>query len=169
MIIFSPNPQLVENISYKFPNRKISIFNLSSCYSGYIDITMLAKLSCINETYMSMPAFVNSLEFDLQYASNIINLPHMFNDFMKVMSSAFEGDLVIILVYRDPYRDAIMESLIKLIQQRYGYNCWIIEDKDDIESIREEQFIPYGLINLENDLRKYDQLYRDISNQISVE
>lgn len=169
MIIFLDNPQLINNISYRFLNRKITVYNLSSCYSGYNDATVLAKLACINNTCMNMPMFVESLEFDLQYANSIMNIPQMFNSFMQIMSSAFEGDLVIILIYRDPYRDAIMESLIKFIQQRYGYNCWIVEDIDDVDLIQEETFVPYGLINLEQDLQKYDEIYRDIRNQISIE
>lgn len=171
MIIFSSDPQLNIPISYHFPNRKITTFNLTSFYSGYIDITDLAKISMyLNQTmHLSMPVFVQSLEFDIQYANIILSTPIMYNAFMQILSSAYEGDIVVILVHRDDYRDAIMESLIKLIQQRYGYNSWIIEDADDIEQVKEETFTPYGLMTLQQDLQRFDESYRDMSNQISVE
>ena len=70
----------------------------------------------------------------------------------------YEGYIVCILVQRDPYRDAIMESIIKLIQQRYGYNCWIIEDEDDLDVIREQQMFPEGIIALDNDIDRANQL-----------
>lgn len=171
MIIFSPNPQLNIPIAYQFPNRKVTTFNLTSLYSGYIDITDMAKISSYihQTTYMSMPIFVQSVEFDIQYANTILSSPIMYNELMQVLSSAYEGDIVVILVYRDSYRDAIMESLIKFIQQRYGYNSWIIEDAEDIQSIREESFTPYGLITLQQDLKKFDESYRNMKGQISIE
>jgi hypothetical protein len=51
-----------------------------------------------------------------------------------------------------------MESLIKLIQQRYGYNCWIVEDVDDIEVMTEQMLLPNGLLTLDGDIKQFNQM-----------
>ena len=160
MIVFMDNPQYAELIRYKFPGREPVILNLSSLYSGHINIThLIAKISPINNTSMTMPEFVNSVEFDMQYASAVLSNPELFGSLINIMLRAYEGYLVCILVQRDPYRDAVMESLIKLIQQRYSYNCWIIEDIDDIEVISEQMMFPNGLLTLDEDIKQYNQMY----------
>ena len=160
MIAFMDDPKYAELIRYKFPGREPVILNLSSYYSGHINIAhLITKISPINNTGMMMPDFVNSVDFDIQYASAVLNNPELFGSLINIMLRAYEGYLVCILVQRDPYRDAVMESLIKLIQQRYGYNCWIIEDADDIEVISEQMMFPNGLITLDEDIKQYNQMY----------
>ena len=160
MIAFIDNPAHADLIRYRFPGREPVILNLSSFYSGHINIThLIAKISPINNTGLPMPEFVNSVEFDMQYASAVLNNSELFGSLINIMLRAYEGYLVCILVQRDPYRDAIMESLIKLIQQRYGYNCWIIEDVDDIEIMSEQMLPPNGLLTLDSDIKQYNQMY----------
>lgn len=160
MIVFMDNPQYAELLRYKFPGREPVILNLSSFYSGYINIAhLITKISPINNTGMPMPEFVNSVEFDMQYASAVLSNAELFGSLINIMLRAYEGYLVSILVQRDPYRDAVMESLIKLIQQRYGYNCWIIEDGDDIEIMSEQMLLPNGLLTLDADIKQYNQMY----------
>ena len=158
MIVFVSNPDYIPVIGYHF-NRPVKVFNLSSLYSGYTDLTDLLKVRTINNTGMPMPLYVESVDFDLQYASALFNDPNLFGKLMMILSATYEGSIVILLVQRDPYRDAIMESLIKLIQQRYGYNCWIIEEQEDIYCMRQGNFTPSGLTNLNNDLKRYDNSY----------
>lgn len=160
MIIFMDNPIYASKVMYKFPGRSSVILNLSSLYSGYINIThLITDIAPINNTGLQMPDFVNSFEFDIQYASAILNNPVLFGSLINIMLRAYEGYVVCILVQRDPYRDAVMESLIKLIQQRYSYNCWLIEDPDDIDVITEEMFLPNGLVTLDEDIKCYNQLH----------
>ena len=160
MIAFMDNPEYAESLRYKFPGREPVLLNLSSFYSGHINIThLIAKISPINNTGMPMPEFVNSVEFDMQYASAVLNNPELFGSLINIMLRSYEGYLVCILVQRDPYRDAVMESLIKLIQQRYNYNCWIIEDIDDIEVVSEQMMFPNGLLTLDEDIKQYNQMY----------
>jgi hypothetical protein len=160
MIVFMDNPEHADMLRYKFPGREPVILNLSSFYSGHISIThLITKISPINNTGLLMPDFVNSVEFDMQYASAVLNTPELFGSLINIMLRAYEGFIVCILVQRDPYRDAVMESLIKLIQQRYSYNCWIIEDIDDIEVISEKMLFPNGLLTLDEDIKQYNQMY----------
>ena len=160
MIAFMNNPEYSNFLGYKFPGRDVVILNLSSYYSGFINITnLITKISPINNTMMLMPEFVNSIEFDMQYASAVLNNPELFSCLINIMLRAYEGYLVCILVERDPYRDAVMESLIKLIQQRYGYNCWIIDDFDDIEVMSEQMLTSNGLLTLDYDIKQFNQMY----------
>lgn len=160
MIVFMDNPDYSNLLCYKFSGREPVILNLSSLYSGYINIShLIAKISPINNTELPMPEFVNSVEFDMQYASAVLNTPELFGSLINIMLRAYEGYLVCILVQRDPYRDAVMESLIKLIQQRYGYNCWIVEECYDIDVISEQMLLPNGLLTLDADIKQYNQMY----------
>ena len=159
MIVFIDDPNMSSSVAYKFPGRETVILNLSSLYSGYIDVThLIAKISPINNTGLSMPEFINSVEFNMQYASAVLNNPELFSSLINIMLRAYEGYIVCVLVQRDPYRDAVMESLIKLIQQRYGYNCWIIEEFDDIDVISEQMLLPNGLLTLDADIKQYNHM-----------
>lgn len=169
MIIFMDNPNMLWEVQQHFPGRNISVFNLSSLYSGYVDLTnLLTQIQPINSTGLPANLFVQSLEFDMQYMAGIFNNPMLFSNFMSFMSQAFEGFIVVLLVQRDEYRDAIMESLIKLIQQRYGYNCWVIENSEDLSYVHEESFTPSGLETIIQDLKVFDNAYNS-QNRICVE
>ena len=80
---------------------------------------------------MPIPDYVNSIEFDMYYMSFIFENGEIFEKFMYMMSSAYEGNIVVILIQRDIYRDAITEALIKIIQQRYGYNGVCVNTEED--------------------------------------
>ena len=165
MIIFIDNPGLISLIQGYF-NKPIMVYNLSSLYSGYIDCTdLLTNIAPINNTAMPLPEFVQSVDFDIQYSAMIMNNQILFVKLMMILSNSYEGAISIVLVQHDFYRDAIMESIIKFIQQRYGYNCWIIEDPDDIYCINEPHYTPMGLLNLDADLQRYDSLFVDQPNE----
>ena len=154
MIIFTSNPYI---INFIIGNNVI--FNLSSLYSGYIDATaLITKASISNMTPAPMNQFVNEPQFDQAYIAAIFGNPEMWTQFIRIMSCAYEGNNVFVLVEHDDYRDAITEALIKLIQVRYGYNCWIADTVEDLECVKETYFTPEGLMMLDNDIHSYDQL-----------
>lgn len=156
MIVFIDNINMINYI-----NNPV-IFNLSSFYSGYDNITSL--MTSVSKTKLSpvnLTEYVETPQFDNAFMSMIFTNTLLFGDFMKIIMNAYEGYNVIILVERDAYRDMIMESLIKIIQLRYGYNCWIVEDFQDLECLSEPSFTPMGIINLDNDKKLLDKLYSD--------
>ena len=106
---------------------------------------------------MPINEFIYSPDFDRMYAQGVFNNDELFTDFLKIILNATLGN-VVILISRDPYRDAITESIIKLIQVRYGYNCWEAEDVEDLECLRESYFTPYGILALDQDKRRFDEL-----------
>ena len=168
MIIYIDNPELIQHIQYQF-NRPTIVFNLSSLYSGFIDLTDLCtQIAPINNTGMIIPEFVQSINFDIQYASAVINDPNLFCKLLMILSATYEGSIAIVMVQRDPYRDAIMESIIKFTQQRYGIISWIVEDPEDLFCVHETPFTPNGLMILIEDLKKFDEL-NGYANSISIE
>ena len=168
MIIYIDNPELIQHIQYQF-NRPTIVFNLSSLYSGFIDLTDLCtQIAPINNTGMIIPEFVQSIDFDIQYASAVINNPNLFCKLLMILSATYEGSIAIVMVQRDPYRDAIMESIIKFTQQRYGIISWIVEDPEDLFCVHETPFTPNGLMILIEDLKKFDEL-NGYANSISIE
>ena len=177
MIVFINNPQLIPCIADK-TRQPVRVMNLSSLYSGYEDATCLCtNMHQIDTGGMPINVFINTVDFDIMYASVLLQTDHMFETLIKITASSYFGFTVILLVYREPYRDAIMESIIKLIQQRYGYGCWIVNAPEDIECLSEPTFTPNGIITLDSDVKRYDNLYQygrvsqliDPLNMINVE
>ena len=152
MIIFTSNLNIAQQI-----NNPI-LYNLSSYYSGFEDLSsLITKVSVFNITTMPINEFIYSPDFDRMYAQGVFNNDELFTDFLKIILNATLGN-VVILISHDPYRDAITESIIKLIQVRYGYNCWEAEDVEDLECLRESYFTPYGILALDQDKRRFDEL-----------
>ena len=152
MVIFTSNINILPHIN------NAVVYNLSSYYSGFDDITgLITKIHIFNTTQLPTNEFINSPQFDSIYANNILQSNELFYDFIKIMINTLEFN-VVILVSHDPYRDAITESIIKLIQVRYGYNCWEAEDVEDLECLRESYFTPYGILALDQDKRSFDEL-----------
>lgn len=154
MIVFTSNRELI-----KYFNNPM-VYNLSSFYSGYINLSpMLTKIysntqfSAIDKNYIYSPIFDNT------YANMLLNDKDMFRCLMHIMINAANNFNVIILISHDDYRDAVKESIIKFIQIRYGYNCWEIEDIDDLQVIDEPFFTPMGIMNLDNDKLRYDSIF----------
>ena len=165
MIIFIDNPQYIQ--TYKLINHPSVVYNLSSLYSGFQSIAeLITKISLVNNSALPTNLFVESVDFDIQYANSLLNNSTLFNKLMTIMHNSYEGFVVFILIQRDPYRDCITESLIKFIQQRYGYNCWLINDPEDLNYIKEDSYTPMGLLTLGEDLKRYNE---SNINNISIE
>ena len=157
MIIFTSKPDIVAFLPW---NKPAMIYNMSSLYSGYKDATSLITVPIENYTGLPMQQYVETVDFDSQYANKILSDPLRFTVFMDIIQCDYIGYNAIVLVHREPYRDAFLESLLKFIQQRYGLNAWLIEDVEDIQSLKESQYNPMGIIQLEKDLERYYEFCR---------
>lgn len=173
MIVFSQSSYFNECVNVLSLKNNLVIYNLSSYIGGpYIeDITELLLCSnyilpqdsihvCNGFTYnpINITEYINSVKFDIDYSNLILNNPQLFLYIMKIMINYYEGTNVLILIERDEYRDAITESIIKLIQARYGYNCWLINGIEDLEYIKETKINPMGLMVLDEDRNRYMEL-----------
>ena len=157
MIVFTHTKDLAKAISNKVD--KYRTLNLSSRYPCQYDISyLMTNLSNIRMPNMKVDEFVYSVEFDMQFATGLQIENQMFNCLMNIMIPDHNGECVIIMVDRDKYRDAVMESLIKYIQQFYGKRCWIVEDIDDIENIEDSNYSPNGITAIDKDIEKFEEL-----------
>lgn len=133
--------------------KRMNIYNLSSMFNFGIPLPEL------------IPPFMNLTQdirddqraFDEFYANYILTNDMPFYQMMNIMYSIYEDPelMVYILIGRDEYRDMISESLIKLIQQRYGYNCNIINEPTDWLYAADSSMNIYGLYNFDKDKERY--------------
>lgn len=104
----------------------------------------------------------DDFEFDLNYANYIMNNDIVFVEFFQIIYNLYLGKDVFIFVDEDPYglwSENILESLLKLIVERYGYRAVKIESEEDYIFARENfisDFNPeYGLYNLDMDKDRF--------------
>lgn len=88
-------------------------------------------------------------DFDIVYAQWIFANDYVFFDFMRIIYSIYQGKDVFILI--DDVFDQLNESLIKLIQQRYGYEAYKVESLEDYMYADNSNFSEIGLLNLDID------------------
>lgn len=88
-------------------------------------------------------------QFDLAYANWIFSNDEIFFDFMMIVYNLYTGKDVFLVV--DDMVEQLNESLIKLIQQRYGYEACRINTVEDFIYATESSFSALGLINLDQD------------------
>ena len=94
--------------------------------------------------------------FDIKYAEYILSIPRAFNELMKIMYSLYYANDVYLLVTKDGgYFDILTESLLKFIQQRYGYDSYILNEPNDIQYAEKGEFNIYGLFNFDADNKRY--------------
>lgn len=111
----------------------------------------------------------NTLEFDKQYAWQIISYNPSFMDFMKLLSTLQDNDETIVLTdYTHPVVLPIIDSLIKLIQQRYFIQSYIINDINDIDPLLITDFdYKEGYDNFNMDMQRYIALEQHGKQSIS--
>lgn len=79
-----------------------------------------------------------------------------FEFFSKVMYPLYSGADVYIVVTNGSVFDSITESVIKIIQQRYGYNAAYINYADDLSYIdKDTNFSLTGVYNFDIDKERY--------------
>ena len=93
-------------------------------------------------------------------ANYIIGNDSVFMEFFsKVMYPAYAGLDVIILISLGGIYDQITEFLMKFIQQRYGYNCAIINYASDFDYIdKNMSFSIQGIYQFDQDKLRYTGL-----------
>lgn len=170
MIIFTPIRTIPVEMLEQKGIRQVVTYNLSSYFSDVATLNMLIPSiaympeETIDGDISSFPAF------DVAYGEYIMNNIDAFCQFMNIIIPAYTSPdtLVQILINSSEFRDAITESLIKLIQQRYGYNIYIVNDIEDFLYTEESDFSIPGLFALDQDLirwrsmfpnQEYDDLY----------
>ena len=137
--------------------QKVLLFNMYSIYDQGEMVYNLVPQPYPPEEILLSP---DQLIFDNMYANYLMTNTYAFIDLMKIMYPLYENSdlLAYVLVGDDVYRDAMTQSLIKFIQERYGYISNYINDIEDIPYVQHSDFSRYGIMNLDADKEKFIQL-----------
>ena len=131
-----------------------NLLSISSIIRGvYPDIDILPSAAQFNYT--------NDKDFDMRYLEFIFSDDYYFYEFFgKIIYNAYIGYDVYIIVDNNDVFDATVESIIKIIQQRYGYNPAVVNEPEDLLYLnQEESFSLAGLPALDYDKERYSLLY----------
>lgn len=129
---------------------KFVVLNLSSLAEGFERVHLVPSISA---------SYNDDKQFDIDYANYIFSNNYTFMEFMKIVYPLYTGADVFLLVSRNENtHDIITESLCKLIQQRYGYNYQLLNNKDDIDYYDESNFNIYGIQTFDMDKERMTYL-----------
>ena len=141
---------------------------------------MVYNLASLNMNYPRLPYLIppNSIgktsgrDFDLAYMHYIMDNDLVFKQFFDIVYLLYIGHDVYLITSEEEWAENLTESLLKLIQQRYGYNsCRINSPEDYIHFSNTSgffEFNPYfGIQNLDTDKERYTYIVEKfrLSNQ----
>lgn len=154
MIIFTPNHGIKEALLFYRPDEyNFYEFNLSSPINyGYSLAPLIPDPEYI--PYEVVSGSIDTPDFDVMYGNFIMNNRDQFLLFMSVVLPLYNDPQVCVIIYIEdsPIRNVVMESLMKLIQQRYGYSSYIINDPEDLVCIEDNMsFTPRGILAIQDD------------------
>ena len=139
------------------------MYNLSSMREGFISLQALIPPNTIGR--------LTDREFDIAYANYIMSNDTLFCIFFQIVYNLYIGKDVFIIVSTEDWSENLLESLLKLIQQRYGYNAVLINTEADYLYAATSMnfgFAPgYGIFNLDQDKERFTTLieqYRIANN-----
>lgn len=165
MIIFTPIKQIPVELLTQKGIRQVVAFNLSSYFNDYPTLNLLVPSpQFISEDLLNGDC--TTPEFDMSYHNFILNNDEAFLQFMNIMIPVFSNPdvLVQILINVSNFRDVITESLIKFIQQRYGYNSYLVYNLDDFVCVEESDMSVPGLFAMDQDLQRWQMMIGSESN-----
>lgn len=156
MIIFTPIQNIpIEYLEYK-GIRQVIKYNLSAYYNDAPSLEALVPTPSSISSEVIFGDCTNPA-FDMEYHKYIMDNPIAFLQFMSIIVPAYTNPdvLVQITIQVSDFRDVITESLLKLIQQRYGYNACLVYDVNDFLYTEESDFSIPGLFILDQDLARW--------------
>lgn len=134
------------------------VFNITSLRD---DIPRLYTLVPVNGI-----GRLTDYEFDVAYMHYILDNDAVFVEFFSIVYNLYIGKDVYLVMSEDNWSENLIESLLKLIQQRYGYNAVLIQCYNDYMYAKfnqEYNFEPtYGIANLDIDKNRYSYLIENM-------
>jgi hypothetical protein len=154
MIIFTPFPNTKEALMQIRPDEyHFYEYNLSSLIeAGYPLYQIVPQSQDIPEEECLGTA--DTPDFDIQYGNFILSNPDQFFTLMRIIDPVYQDPCACVIIYiaHSPTRDVVLESLCKLIQQRYGYNSYIINTLEDLYDVRDDStFSVRGILAMQED------------------
>jgi hypothetical protein len=156
MLVFGPASCIPEE-------KNFSIYNLSSLAQGIHRLPRMLPLQIPQDVYTNPDS---EKMFDLWYYNYIMVNPVAFVSLMMIMLKIFNGKNVYICIsnYASDKSISIMnESLMKMIQARYGITCHIVNTPEDFKYIKEKgcDFSCVGLKNMMDDESRFEKYVND--------
>lgn len=108
--------------------------------------------------------------FDIAYANQLLYDKFSFVDFMQIMSSLQNCEETFILSnYKNQFVAQILDSMIKLIQERYSIQTYIVNEIEDINELAVSDFSSQeGYQAYIADLDRFNMIYKT-KEQLSQE
>lgn len=132
------------------------VYNFCGLVEGFRDANLMPPNSL---------GAISEYEFDIRYMHYILDNDYVFMNFMSIIMDLYYGKNVYLIIsdINNDWCSMITESLLKLIQQRYGIVAAEINSFEDIFSVKDSTFNPYyGLANLDMDKERYTYLCESI-------
>ena len=140
---------MVGKIQNLYTTNKTKILNFCSLNEQYPRLHLLPPMD-----FRMMPVSnpeMAEYEFDIRYASWLLQDENAFIDLMQIVFSLYQGYDVFLLVSDDINLEAYTQSLLKFIQQRYGYNGFYITCIEDLFNAEDQVISGIGAVNLHDD------------------
>lgn len=140
-----------------------SAYNILSIKNDYIHVI---NLSSANLKIQPSPLFyvprsdMESNIYDMEYANFIFQNTEQRIELLFLVYQLQIGNNVLIMIGDYPGMYEMAESLLKLIQTRYGYNGYIITDYD-LENLEmyESRFSVPGLLLFDQEKVELDEIF----------
>lgn len=131
-------------------NKYVHVINLSSANLNFKPSSLFYVPKSNNETN----------QYDIEYANFIFQNTQQRIEFLNLVYQLQIGNHVLIMIGNYPGMYEMAESLLKLIQTRYGYNGYIV-DRYDLENIDlfESRFSVPGLLLFDKEKVELDELF----------
>ena len=140
---------MIGTIQNLFITNKTKVLNFCSLNEQYPRLNLLPPIDFL--VIPSSNPETAEYEFDMRYANWLLNDTNAFIDLMQIVFSLYQGYDVFLLISDDIKLISYTESLIKFIQQRYGYNGFYITCIDDLFNAEDQTISGIGAMNLHDD------------------
>lgn len=129
-----------------------AVYNFTSFREGYQRVPLLIPPNEIGRS--------SGREFDIAYANYLMTNDFVFKSFFDIIYLLYTGVDIYLIIDESDWSENLIESLLKLIQQRYGYNAVKINCFEDYLQANSSKYISefnpyYGLANLDMDKERY--------------
>ena len=129
---------------------KLDVINLSSLNEKFSDKLYLIPPNTLGAN--------TEYEFDVNYMHWILDDNRNFLQLMRIINDIVSGMDVYIVISLDEWSEVLIESLMKLIQQRYGINGCRVMTTEDYINAEESGFEDYGVVNYNEDRLRFEYI-----------
>ena len=132
------------------------VYNLTSYREGLLTLNyLIPNLELIRN--------LDGPTFDMMYFNYIMSNDQVFYQFFgEIIMNLYNGLDVYLVINNDDYSEMFAETLMKIIQQRYGHTCYYFRMGLDVMSSKMrtnyQGFQPWALPTLDQDKERYAYL-----------